>query len=179
VGLSGQNQTVLEIQNQLDDCRASLKQYFAHPHLYPLRFFALKQSEVIAELRTRLDEVDFAHSLLLLASIEAAFMVDFERRCSLKRRNNLTKAFRQIKSIKTKAKERVSFDRDVLEAWKEHGGLDSNLIGNIRGAMKLRHWLAHGRWWQPKFGQRYDFDTLAILAKQLFNDPLFNKPPSS
>jgi hypothetical protein len=38
------------------------------------------------------------------------------------------------------------------------------IIGELRGAFKFRHWLAHGRYWKPKFGRRYDFNDIYTIA---------------
>jgi hypothetical protein len=44
-------------------------------------------------------------------------------------------------------------------------------VGDFRGALKLRHWLAHGRWWQPKLGRNYTpqivFDVSRVLIESI------------
>jgi hypothetical protein len=34
-------------------------------------------------------------------------------------------------------------------------GVPTSVIGAFRGALRLRHWLAHGRHWHPKLGRGY------------------------
>jgi hypothetical protein len=109
-------------------------------------------------------ELDLTHSLVLLAAIEALFRVDFERRCSLRLKDDLSRTFRDWKRSRGN---RIRFEEDLLEAWKKQGGLSSNLVSDIRGAMKLRHWLAHGRYWTLKSGRQYDFEGIAALAEAL------------
>jgi len=65
-------------------------------------------------------------------------------------------------------KSAVRLDEDILEGWKRHEPLVSSaLIGELRGAFKFRHWLAHGRYWVPKLGRRYDFNSVHLMAEGL------------
>jgi hypothetical protein len=43
------------------------------------------------------------------------------------------------------------------------------LIGELRSAFKFRNWLAHGRYWTPKLGRNYDFESLYLLADAVFS----------
>jgi len=54
---------------------------------------------------------------------------------------------------------------DILEGWKRYTSASSSLIGDLRGAFKFRHWLAHGRYWTPRFGRKYDFDSVRLMAE--------------
>ena len=103
-------------------------------------------------------------SLMVLAAIEAMFRVDFDRRCRARKRDPLSQRFRSIKKAKG---ERISLDGDILESWRDAGSLPVSLISDIRGAMKLRNWLAHGRYWTAKLGRRYAFVDLVTLADAL------------
>jgi hypothetical protein len=44
-------------------------------------------------------------------------------------------------------------------------------IGDFKGALNLRHWLAHGRYWNPKLGRTYSpgdvYDISADLLQAL------------
>jgi hypothetical protein len=152
------------IVDQYLDCRNALLVYFSQPSLNPSRFAGMTLLEVREELSRSLSELDLTHSLVLLAAIEALFRVDFERRCSLRLKDDLSRTFRDWKRSRGN---RIRFEEDLLEAWKKQGGLSSNLVSDIRGAMKLRHWLAHGRYWTLKSGRQYDFEGIAALAEAL------------
>jgi hypothetical protein len=41
------------------------------------------------------------------------------------------------------------------------------VLSEYKSAMKYRHWLAHGRYWEPKFSKKYDFDSIYILADSI------------
>jgi hypothetical protein len=49
------------------------------------------------------------------------------------------------------------------------GCLERKLIGDLRGAFNFRHWLAHGRYWEPKLGRNYDFVTVYGLAASVLS----------
>lgn len=81
-------------------------------------------------------------------------------------KDSLSRAFRAIyKSRKT----RVSLESDIFEAWIENSTGSRQLISELRGAFKFRHWLAHGRYWEPKLGRKYDFNFVYSLADDVLN----------
>lgn len=164
MSLSGQHLSIDEIVDYYTDCECALRAYFAAPHADPARFAALTQAEIDAELRARLEELGHTQSLVILAAIEAMFRVDFELRCRTRKRDALSREFRSIRKAKGR---RINFDEDILQAWKDHGLLAASLVTHIRDAMRLRHWLAHGRHWIAKLGRRYGFTDLVALADEL------------
>jgi hypothetical protein len=99
-------------------------------------------------------------------ALEAAFRVDYECRCQRKMKDDLSRAFRAIyRSRKTS----VSLDEDIFEAWGQNSTESRQLIGELRGAFKFRHWLAHGRYWKPKLGRKYDFSYVYLLAENVLH----------
>lgn len=46
-------------------------------------------------------------------------------------------------------------------------GVPANVVAAIRGTLKLRHWLAHGRHWHPKLGRGYAPGDVFDIAKAL------------
>lgn len=164
MSLSGQNLTSDEIVDHYADCRSALRTYFSRPEDNLARFGDCSAEEIALDLRKRLAELELTQSLVLLATIEAAFRIDFAKRCTGPKKIPLGKEFRSLKRTKG---DRVGLDQDILEAWKTSGILAASLISEIRGAMNLRHWLAHGRYWPARLGRRYDFDSLVNLSDAL------------
>jgi|SRR5580658_2167497 len=78
VSFSGDHVGLTEIAAHHRDLESSLTLYFsaASPR-YPLRFDGYAANEVTDELVGRLDEADLASSLTVLASVEAAFRIDY------------------------------------------------------------------------------------------------------
>lgn len=163
VSFSGQQLQLDQIVNHHIDVECSLRHYFGSASSqYPARFASYTEREIHDELLIRLSESEQATILTILSSLEATFRVDYLQRCYLKRKDALSRAFREIHK---RHGARTSLDDEILFAWKEYTSVSPILIGDIRGAFKYRHWLAHGRYWSPKFGQKYDYDSVYLLAE--------------
>lgn len=148
------------------DVTASLRLYFspAAP-AFTTRFAAQSPREVATELRSRLLESDIRSTLVLMTSLEAHFQIDFNLRC----RSNLSDALSvHFRDIETTGGNRVRLE-DILEGWKRHVSTTADLIGQLRGAFKFRHWLAHGRYSSSKLGQKYDFEGVYLLASAVIS----------
>jgi len=124
-----------------------------------------------------IEELEKTSSLTLLSFLEAIFRVDYLTRCYRKEKDDLSRKFRVI--YKKKAN-RASLENDILEIWKKHC-YDSekreylNLISELIGTLKYRHWLAHGRYWEPKLGRIFDYYYIYELSEQICNTlPLIN-----
>jgi hypothetical protein len=79
-------------------------------------------------------------------------------------KDSLSKYFRDIRKMR---KSSIRLDEDILEGWKRYSTVSNLHIGELRSAFKFRHWLAHGRYWTPKFGQKYDFETIYPMAEAI------------
>jgi hypothetical protein len=154
-----------EIADYHNDVVYSLKLYFDQL----LRIYASDfriRAAIANRLTARLEETDQRSAFFILASLEAAFRIDYECRCQKKLKDDLSRAFRAIwKSHKT----RVSLDQDIFEAWKEHSSGSGPLIAELRSAFNFRHWLAHGSYWVPKLGRTYDFTFIYSLADDVLS----------
>jgi hypothetical protein len=150
-----------------NDVERSLRFYFSEASpAFRTRFIGLRPDEALAArdelIADRLEETDQRSAFFILTSLEAAFRVDYEWRCQKRMKDDLSRAFRAIhKSRKAK----IRLDEDIFEAWRENFVGLRQLIGELRGAFKFRHWLAHGRYREPKLGRKkYDFTFVYSLA---------------
>jgi hypothetical protein len=149
-----------------EDVERSLRLYFSpDAQSYSVRFAGYSKVEVNRELNERLAELELASALSALSAIEAAFRIDYLQRCYLRKKDPLSRAFRRLHKEKEM---KVSLEDEIFEIWKEYATGASPLIGNLRGAFKFRHWLAHGRYWVPKF-PKYDYLTIYTLAESALN----------
>jgi hypothetical protein len=150
-----------------NDVVASLRLYF-NPSApgFAARFAGKRLDEVAQELALRLDESDARSAFFVLTSLEARFRADFDFRCKQRLKDELSVYFRSV----GKERDAVRLDEDIFEGWKRHGSAPSGLISELRGAFKFRHWLAHGRYWIPKLGRRYDFDFVHLIADAIVSD---------
>jgi len=167
VSLSGEHQDLEQISKHYTDVTDSVRIYYQPGHSgYDKRFRGYSAEEMKQELNRRLREIDRASALAVLSAVEAAFIIDYLQRCHMRKKDDLSRRFRRIYKKKNK---RISLDEEILSAWKiEHSELLS-LVGQLNGAFNYRHWLAHGRYWTPKFGGKYDFFSVYTLAEEVLD----------
>ncbi len=157
--------TILEVAEYHNDVVASLK-YFSKtsPSFISTRYFGRPLGDVLA---ARIEETDLRSAFFVLTALEAAFRIDYLYRCQKKKRDDLSRAFRDI--YKDREREARS-DEDIFETWKDKSSAPApQLIGELRGAFRFRHWLAHGRYYEPKLGRKYDFNFMYSLADDVLN----------
>ena len=161
---SGENKQLAEVAIHYNDAESALTLYFsAASPVYSVRFVGYRPSEVREELSDRIAELDRSASMSLLAAVEAAFRIDYLQRCYQKKKDIISRRFREVFREKEAY---ASLEQDILEVWKDHTTGSARLIADLRGAFKFRHWMAHGRYWTPKLGRNYDFRSVYPLALQ-------------
>jgi hypothetical protein len=98
-------------------------------------------------------ELDYLVMLSLLASAEAAVRIDFNARVRMRKKDPLSRSFRKLRNTQGK---KIRLGQDILETRKDLEPEKKTAIGSFVGALRLRHWLAHGRYWNPKLGKPVD-----------------------
>lgn len=167
--LSGEHLQLARIIEHHNDVEAALRHYFSPESAqYLIRFATYSPRELKDELAQRLAENEKSTTLMILSSLEAAFRVDYLQRCKQKKKDDLSQA---LWKIYQQQEDHAKLD-DIFEAWKESDLTLKTLIGNVKGAFNYRHWLAHGRYWTPKF-QKYDYDIVYSLAQAVYDNFLF------
>ncbi len=149
------------------DAMESLRRYFApnSPHS-PARFSPMGGVRLEALPADYLEETSLRSSLAILTWIEAAFHLDFRYRCRTRLKDNLSRAFRAMYKRKP---DYVSLEKDIFAAWSSNVSGPYLLVGELRSAFRFRNWLAHGRYWTPKLGRIYNFESLYLLADAVFS----------
>lgn len=144
------------------------------------RVFADGGLEVLAAIpryrgRTRLELIDLfaaqraetnqAAILQLLAATEAALRVDVIKRLIEKKRTPISRSFANLyKSHRL----RLKLGEHLLGVHREHGSPNTRrLIDEFVEALKMSHWLAHGRYWPPRFQRPFDPDLVFRLCHDL------------
>ena len=173
VSFSNEHQDLVQIDNHYKDVSESIEEYFNFKtKAIPERFWHEPLNKIKDE---RLAELELTSSFSILSAIEAAFRIDYLQRCyKRKLKDDLSKAFQEIyKSRETKGS-RASLENDILETWKENSSIDKHKFSNLKGALKFRHWIAHGRYWERNFN-RYDYFSIYTLAQEIFSSFNFIK----
>lgn len=162
VAFSKQPPDIQELARYYSDVEESLRLYFSPmADSFSVRFADSSRAEVNEKLKERLDELEMASALTVFSAIEAAFRIDYLQRCYRKEKDPISRAFRVLHKKKGA---KVSLEDEIFEIWKEYNAGASAVIGKLRRAFKFRHWLAHGRYWVPKF-QKYDYLEVYSLAE--------------
>ncbi len=154
-----------EIVTHFNDVDSAIKQYFAQilngdfhnrPDLVDCQVHEIRNL-----LQSRLLENERAISLILLAALESWFRVDCKARAE---KPGESSRFKDMYASSNQLIARIRFN-DILEAWSGRDNPTKQLVGDIRGSLKYRHWLAHGRYWPPNWGREYSFASLYSIAK--------------
>lgn len=155
----GQMLSLDEISRYQEDAMSALRHYFSDfSELSAERFLGYTPAERAGELANCLNETSLRSILIILATLEASFRLDFEFRWQNRLKDDLSRAFRTMHKTK---EDKVSLEQDIFEAWKIHVVRSKRLIDELRSAFRLRHWLAHGRHWEPKLGRHFDYDSIS------------------
>lgn len=152
-------------------CNA-VKLYFSEKNPdYQFLFTGFTKPELSEELKEHLSELENDACLTLLASIEAAFRLDYAIRCEQKDKADISKRFRDRFA---EYQYKIPLEDVIFEEWKKDSRIKQSSISFLKGAFKYRHWLAHGRYWVFKGGiNKYDFFGLYTLAEEF--EPLLKK----
>ena len=163
VVLSHEHLDIEEIDGRRRDTEAAIEAYFAFGNPSSARrFFGYTPREVRAEKGILLDESRRSSSMDLFGALEAAFRIDFLKRCYRREKGDISRAFRDLYLSKGP---RVSLESDILPAWRRNSNVPQRIINELTHAFQYRHWLAHGRYWSPRF-PKLDYDVVYSLAEE-------------
>lgn len=167
VSFSEQNLALDEVDLYYRNVEASIRLYFSLSNPIADEIFdGWSETKIEYELEVISEESKHLVALNLLASVEAAFRVDYLQRCYNRKRDSLSLALRIIHDSKGS---HASLEDDIFTAWEENTSSSHAIVSDLKGAFKYRHWLAHGRYWEPKFGRKYDYDSVFTLAQIVFD----------
>ncbi len=120
-------------------------------------YIGFTKKELEDSFNFHLVELEKSTSFSMLSSMEALFRIDYIMRVKNRSKDTLSKEFRGIYKL---SGENISLENDILLTWKVVYPSFKGIISDFIGALKYRHWLAHGRYWIPKIGRKYDIDTI-------------------
>jgi len=167
VSFSGQHLDPTDVEHLHSDTVAAMRQYYSASNTkFSNRFVGYSASELDAELQEAIEEHERVFSMNLLSAIEAAFRIDYLQRCYARKRDELSRAMRRIHSEKGA---RASLEDEILQAWRDHALGAQAIVSELKGAFKYRHWLAHGRYWIPKLGRKFDYHGIYVLTQTVFD----------
>ena len=117
------------------------------------RYIGKTEEELEVYFSYHITELKYMTMLGMLASTKAALRIDFIVRVKNRNKDEVSRKFRR--TFKNRGINRIRLEEDILDIWKEHAtnpGVNI-AIADFKGALNLRNWLAHGRYWRPKIGR--------------------------
>ncbi|HEY3874032.1 MAG TPA: hypothetical protein VGM92_01015, partial [Candidatus Kapabacteria bacterium] len=124
-----------------------------HPEL-----IGLLANEVYSKFREYREEIGYHTVLVLLTTIEALIKVDFLE----KRRKK--GPFRTLYSSRG---DRVPLE-EILSAWILSRPVEKQLFSQYKDAVRLRNWLAHGRYFDQNLGRNeYSIDYIYDIGMRI------------
>ena len=131
------------------------------------RFMGMSRGEVGDFFHAQRKELDDLSILAMMASAEAAIRADYARRLYRRGGDGLTREYVALRG-RLGAQVRASLDEDILEAMRGSGLVSLHLVSRFRDALRLRHWLAHGRYWKLTLGgYAYSLEDVFRIADEL------------
>ncbi|MGA2619570.1 MAG: hypothetical protein ABSF26_18325 [Thermoguttaceae bacterium] len=125
------------------------------------RYVGKTPEELEADFADQIAELGRVTMLGILASTEAALRVDFIERVSRRKKDDVSRGFRD--AFKEHGK-KIRLEEDILDVWRKHGDAGiRQAVQEFKGALKLRDWLAHGRYWKPKLGRVSGYDLVDVF----------------
>jgi hypothetical protein len=134
------------------------------------RFVGLTRTEVEEFFDAQRGELEPLTMFELLATTAAVLRNEFKCRVAARKKDGLSRRFRETQKANG---DKIRLDEDILAAMKEEG-VAASVIAAFRGALRLRHWLAHGRHWRPRIGRGYAPDDVFEIARVMID----SIPPS-
>lgn len=126
------------------------------------RFDGLTHAEVEESFENQRWELELLTMFGMLAATEAILRLDFDRRVKCRLKDSLSRRYRAI----ARRTDRTRLDEDLLQALHQEAP-QSFVVGEFRSALRLRHWLAHGRHWHPKLGRRFTPAVVFEISRKL------------
>ena len=172
--LSRENQDVSKILLYYHTSSKSLNSYresIASNKVNDPNYIGFTKKELIEYFNNHFEELEKNISFNILSTLEASFMVDYLFRTKRKLKDDVSRKFRDLYKLK---EDNVSLEHEILTIWKSEHPSFKSVISDFVGALKYRHWLAHGRYWKPKLGRNYDVSTISTISERVYtNLPLY------
>ena len=100
----------------------------------------------------------------LISLTEAYLRTDFYTKVYNKDKSNIGRIYREIYKQKNN---KISLKEDIIKNWQNNKFDAKSAFSKYIGLINYRHWLAHGRYWVPKFGQKYTPEITYNIVEQI------------
>ena len=135
---------------------------FPGPPLDEPRYSGMSADEVNEFFQEQRETLADYTKMGFLSATEAAIRIDFVDRVEDKWKDELSRHFREVHK---KYGYRVQLEEEILNSWVNFETND-----DLRQALSLRHWLAHGRYWTLKCGRQYKVGDVYDICEQALQE---------
>lgn len=129
------------------------------------RFIGYTRDEVVEFFDEQRGRLELLTMFEILATTEAVLRIEVRARVTARKKDPLSRSFRSLYKAKG---DRIRLDEDILTSMKG-AGVPASTIAAFRGALNLRHWLAHGKHWHPKLGRGYAPSDVFDISRALIH----------
>ncbi len=129
-------------------------------------FYKMTPQQLPDVLKQMATELALEVSLALVASFEAILRIDFDRQVRAPATGSKSVAAANFQKLWRTHGVRTRLE-DLLDAWRAAHPGATKVVGDFKGVLKWRHWLAHGRYWPQKGFAGFDPYTVEKRAKAL------------
>jgi len=167
IALSDQYSKIEEIEKYYTQSNKAFDYYFM---INNLDFIGLSIDELNQSRQQQVKFLDRQCSLELLSFLEARFRIDYIIRCKERKKDSLSKAFREIQRKKN---HKISLIDDIVSTRKQLFPQNKPLFDQFQKSLDYRNWLAHGRYWEPIRNphiKKYDYLSIQLLTNQLLEN---------
>lgn len=130
-------------------------------------FFGMTREDVDGYFEEHKRELDFLVCFDIISAVEGCLRLDYLSRVYKRLKDPMSRKFR---ALYKQSGPRVRLSEDILDSWSGEYPSCKSVIGQFRGLLGLRDWLAHGRYWDPKLGRQYTPEGVFDVADQLFDN---------
>ena len=128
----------------------ALKYYYTPDNM---AFFGSSEKELMVRLSYHLREAEYDASFAMLATIESALRCDAEYRHKKRLKDQRSQAVsRLLKQVQYPSYRYVKTSK-IVETLKHDDSVPQHTLSLLKRYFKYRNWLAHGRYWEPDFGE--------------------------
>lgn len=136
----------------------------------PPEFFGLTNNEIDEFFKKSIEEVELLTCINYLSAIEAKFKTDYNARSKKQKKDQLSK---DLKALYSRRTYKANFDDDILDIWKKNHP-STHIFSQLKDALKMRNWLAHGRYWKLQTKKYTDIDIYTICNTIITNVNFIN-----
>jgi hypothetical protein len=137
------------------------------PPLSEPLYVGMTEDDVNDFFEKQRETLDDYTKLGLMSATEAAIRIDFADRVENRWKDALSRRFRDVRK---EYGNRASLEEQILDVWVSFEAGTKTAINELRQALPLRHWLAHGRYWTLKSGGRYKVGNVYDICEQTLRD---------